>query len=163
MTTPKKLAGQEIVDVDQKKLLTMLERALADEWTAYYQYWVYERLARGFDRDAVVEEFEEHAMEELDHAQRLATRIVQLGGSIQQTLKLITQTAGCSYESKKLPVSLSSLLDEAIRGEQCAINFYHQILAFVEGKDAVTQDLITSIITDEVNHEYELVMLLDKK
>lgn len=162
MTTSKKLAGQEIVDVNQKKLLEMLEKAFSDEWIAYYQYWVYAKFARGFDKDAVVDEFDEHAMEELDHAERLAQRIVQLGGIPPQTLKQITMSAGCLYEPKK-NLTLVSLLEEAIRGEQCAINFYHQILSFVEGKDAVTQDLITSILSDEVKHEYELVMLLDKK
>ena len=32
--------GREIVGVDIAELLQLLNKALADEWLAYYQYWV---------------------------------------------------------------------------------------------------------------------------
>jgi len=32
--------GREIVGMDIDKLIELLNKALADEWLAYYQYWV---------------------------------------------------------------------------------------------------------------------------
>ena len=39
--------GKAIVGVDVNKLLTQLNKALADEWLAYYQYWVGAKVAVG--------------------------------------------------------------------------------------------------------------------
>ena len=30
----------EIVDLDVKKLIEILNQALSEEWLAYYQYWI---------------------------------------------------------------------------------------------------------------------------
>ena len=32
--------GRQIVEVDIEKLIEVLNRAFADEWLAYYQYWL---------------------------------------------------------------------------------------------------------------------------
>jgi len=32
--------GREIVGLDVDKLIELLNKALADEWLAYYQYWI---------------------------------------------------------------------------------------------------------------------------
>lgn len=39
--------GKAIVGTDVKKLLDMLNKAYADEWLAYYQYWVGSKVACG--------------------------------------------------------------------------------------------------------------------
>jgi len=73
--------GREIVGVDIEKLIESLNKALADEWLAYYQYWIGAKVAKGPMRDAVVVELEQHATEELGHALLLVGRIIQLGGT----------------------------------------------------------------------------------
>ena len=50
------LKGRDIVGIDVGKLLELLNRALADEWLAYYQYWVGAKIAVGPMRSAVVSE-----------------------------------------------------------------------------------------------------------
>ena len=47
------------VDVDA--LITMLNKAYADEWLAYYQYWIGAKVAKGIPREAVVAELLQHA------------------------------------------------------------------------------------------------------
>ena len=54
--------------------------ALAEEWLAYYQYWVGALVVEGAMRADVQGEFEEHAEEERRHAQLLADRIIELEG-----------------------------------------------------------------------------------
>ena len=54
------------LDVDN--LLSQLNAALAEEWLAYYQYWVGALVVEGAMRSDVQGEFEEHAEEERHHA-----------------------------------------------------------------------------------------------
>lgn len=53
--------GREVVGLDVDKLIDLLNKALADEWLAYYQYWIGAKVARGSMRGQVVFELEEHA------------------------------------------------------------------------------------------------------
>ncbi|HDM42883.1 MAG TPA: ferritin, partial [Firmicutes bacterium] len=75
------IKGREIVDMDVNGLVNLLNKALADEWLAYYQYWIGARVVKGPMRGAVVVELEEHAGDELRHAGMLVDRIMQLGGT----------------------------------------------------------------------------------
>ncbi len=67
--------GLSLVKLDVEKLIEMLNEALADEWLAYYQYWVGAKVVRGAMKDSVVAELTEHADDELRHAGMLADRI----------------------------------------------------------------------------------------
>ena len=57
--------GREIVGKDVGRIIEMLSKALADEWLAYYQYWVGAKVAKGPMRGTVAAELLEHATEEL--------------------------------------------------------------------------------------------------
>ena len=56
--------------LDVESLISQLNAALAEEWLAYYQYWVGALVVEGAMRADVQSEFEEHAEEERRHAQR---------------------------------------------------------------------------------------------
>ena len=71
--------GRQIVGMDVDELLDMLNQAFADEWLAYYQYWLGAKIVKGPMKDAVAAELLLHAGEELAHADMLALRIIQLG------------------------------------------------------------------------------------
>ena len=73
--------GREIIGVNVDKLIELLNKALADEWLAYYQYWIGAKVVVGPMRGAVVAELEEHAGDELKHAGMLVDRIIKLGGT----------------------------------------------------------------------------------
>lgn len=60
--------AQRISKVDKEELLKILNCAFAEEWLAYYQYWVGAKVAEGLERPKVVKEFMEHAGEELKPA-----------------------------------------------------------------------------------------------
>ena len=72
--------GRSIVRMDVDKLINLLNKALSDEWLAYYQYWIGSKVVKGPMKDAVIAELTLHATEELSHAELLCTRIIQLGG-----------------------------------------------------------------------------------
>lgn len=152
--------GTKIVGLDVKKLIKMLNKALADEWLAYYQYWIGAKIAQGPMRPEVVAELEEHASEELEHAVMLVERILQLGGTPLLAPKQWFKEANCEYLIPKDP-KVRKLLKQNIEGEQCAIKVYNKLIKFTKDKDPVTYNLILKILEDEVEHEEDLQNLLD--
>jgi bacterioferritin len=151
--------GTEIVakgGIDVKELIKKLNKAYADEWLAYIQYWTGAQVIEGKMRPDIQKEFMEHAGEELAHAQKLADRIIQLGASPILDPKDFFKQTNCGYIT---PSNFDSkeLLKQNIAGERCAIAVYNDILEFVrKGKDAITFHIIRGILEDEVEHEQDL-------
>jgi len=152
--------GREIASLDLKELIKLLNKAYADEWLAYYQYWIGARVAVGRMRGVVAGELEEHAKEELEHAEKLAKRIIQLGGTPLINPKQWLQETNCGYDEPSNP-STRALVEQNIKGEQCAIEVYQKLLKLVEGKDALTANLVLEILEDEVEHEEDLEAILE--
>ncbi|MBN2155442.1 MAG: ferritin [Candidatus Lokiarchaeota archaeon] len=153
--------GKEIVNLDVEKLLELLNKALADEWLAYYQYWVGSEVVKGPMRPSVEKELKEHAEEEFKHAGMLVERIIQLGGTPLLNPKEWFEKTNCDYEVPSDPHTVK-LLQQNIKGEQCAIQVYHNILEFIKkGNDPITFNMIRKIMEEEVEHEQDLEDLLD--
>jgi bacterioferritin len=68
--------------------------------------------------------------------------------------------SNCGYESPDNPDVLA-VLEQAIKGEQCAIDVYSQIADITRNKDIVTYDIVSQILADEVEHEEDLQALYD--
>ena len=147
--------GREIVGVDVKKLVELLNRALADEWLAYYQYWIGAKVAQGLMRDSVVTELEQHATEELGHALLLVGRIIQLGGIPILEPKEWYSLTNCGYDTPS-DFNVRVLLEQNIKGEQCAITVYKELIDYTRDKDPVTYDMALKILEDEIEHEEDL-------
>lgn len=152
--------ARELVGGDEKKIVTLLNRAFADEWLAYYQYWVGAKIARGQMRGAVVGELEQHAGEELKHAGMLTERIIQLGGTPILSPEEWYKETNCGYDAPRDP-SVKALLRQNIKGEQCAIETYKKLAEAVKAKDVITYHLALEIMADEVEHEEDLEALLE--
>ena len=151
--------GVQIVELDIQKLIKALNQAYADGWIAYYQYWLCAKLVEGPMRVEVAAELAEHAKEEHKHATLLADRIIQLGGIPILKPELWAKHTGCGYDATK-NAYVQAVLEENIKGEQCAIQTYNDMLAMVDGKDPITYDIILGILADEIEHEHDLVRLL---
>lgn len=152
--------GKEIVHLNVDELLKSLNSALADEWLAYYQYWIGAKVAKGPMRGAVVAELAEHAQEELKHAGMLVERILQLGGTPLLNPQEWFKASGCGYDAPEDPM-VKKLLEQNIKGEQCAIATYKKLLDVTKDKDIVTYNMVASILTDEVKHEEDLQAILE--
>ena len=150
--------GISIVKMDVEKLITLLNKALADEWLAYYQYWIGAKVVTGPMKDAVIHELEEHAEEELNHADMLVERILQLGGTPVLSPDAWPKIANCDYEVPEDPY-VAVILDQNIKGEQCAIKVYNELLEITKDTDPITYHLVLQILTEEVEHEEDLAAL----
>jgi bacterioferritin len=147
--------GIEIVGKEVNKLVEMLNKALADEWLAYYQYWVGAKIVKGPMREVTVAELLQHATEELGHAELLSNRLIQLGGTPLLKPEDWYKMTNCGYEPPEDPY-VEVVLDQNIKGEQCAIDVYRKLVAFTKDIDPVTYDIVLSILTDEIEHEEDL-------
>ena len=150
--------GRSIVKMDVDELLTLLNKALADEWLAYYQYWIGAKVVKGPMKDAVISELELHATEELTHATLLVDRIIQLGGTPVLSTDEWTLITNCGYDAPEDPF-VAVVLDQNIKGEQCAIRVYNKLLDLTREADPITYNIVLQILTDEVEHEEDLVAL----
>jgi bacterioferritin len=152
--------GRAIVGLDVGDLVEMLNKAFADEWLAYYQYWVGAKVVQGPMRGAVAAELEEHAAEELEHAEMLAERILQLGGTPLLKPQDWYEVTNCGYEIPKDPY-VEVLLEQNIKGEQCAIEVYQGLIELTKDADPITYNIALEILTDEVEHEEDLQALVE--
>lgn len=150
--------GREIVNMDVSEVLDLLNRAFADEWLAYYQYWLGAKVAKGPMKDAVIAELTQHAADELRHADMLALRILQLGGAPLTTPQAWLEKSNCGYDAPEDPY-VAKLLEQNIKGEQCAISAYKRMMEITREGDPVTCQLALTILQDEVEHEEDLQAL----
>jgi len=153
--------GREIAGPNVDRIIEKLNKAFADEWLAYYQYWVGAKIVKGRMHPSVEEELEEHAKEELEHAEELAKLIVQLGGEPLLSPEEIISKANCKYETPDNP-DTKEILKQNIEGERCAIRVYKELLEYLgkEG-DSVSAHEVIDILEDEVEHEEDLENLLE--
>ena len=147
--------GIAIVDMDVKELVAVLNKAFSDEWLAYYQYWIGAKVVKGPMKEAVIAELIQHAADELRHADMLAARIIQLGGTPVTEPKEWYNLSNCGYAAPSDPF-VEKVLAQNIAGEQCAIMTYKKLLNLTMNKDPVTYNVVLQILQDEVVHEEDL-------
>ncbi len=150
--------GRSIVGIDVEHVLELLNKAFADEWLAYYQYWLGAKIVAGPMKDAVIAELMQHATDELRHADMVSNRIIQLGGTPLTTPKAWFDMTNCGYDEPADPY-VEKILEQNIKGEQCAISVYHSLIEEVGMKDPVTYNMAVQILEDEVEHEEDLQSL----
>jgi len=153
--------GNSIIKgIELSEVIKLLNKAYADEWLAYYQYFIEAKVIKGIMKDAAIAELTQHAADELRHADMVADRILQLGGTPLLNPKEWFTHTNCGYEEPK-DFDVVAILQDSIRGEQCAISTYSSIAEIVKDKDIVTYDIVSQILADEVEHEEDLQALHD--
>lgn len=152
--------GIKLVGMDVNELINLLNKALADEWLAHYQYWIGAKVVSGPMKDAVISELLLHASEEMAHAELLATRIIQLGGTPILTPADWFKLTNGTYDAPTDPF-VQKILEQNIAGEQCAISVYENLMKITKDADPVTYNIALQIISQEVEHEEDLQSLLE--
>lgn len=153
--------GNSIIKgIEISEIIAMLNKAYADEWLAYYQYFIEAKVIKGIMKDAAIAELTQHATDELRHANMVADRILQLGGTPLVNPKEWFTHTNCGYEEPK-DFDVVSILEDSIKGEQCAISVYSELADMTKDKDIITYDIVSEILADEVEHEEDLQALHD--
>ncbi len=144
-----------ILNLDVNALLKMLNEALAEEWLAFYQYWVGARLMEGPMRSEIEPELLLHATQELNHAVLVVDRIIQLGGTPILNPADWMKYARCDYDAPDDPY-VEGILQQNLKGERCAIQRYKEIADFCNGIDHTTYQIAITILGEELEHEEDI-------
>ena len=143
---------------DRATVVKLLNEALATEIVCVLRYKRHYFMASGLMADAVKAEFLEHANEEQAHADRIAERIVQLGGAPDLNPDVLSARAHAEYVEGS---DLRDMVKEDLVAERIAIDSYRAIIDYVGDRDTTTKRLMEDILAQEEEHADELADLLD--
>jgi bacterioferritin len=104
-------------------------------------------------------EFLQHAAEEQAHADRIAERIVQLGGAPDMSPDNLSSRSHSEYVEG---TTLREMIAEDLIAERIAIDSYREIAAYFRPFDATTRRMIEEIQAVEEEHADDLAELLDQ-
>ncbi len=153
--------GRSVVDLDVNALLTDLRRAMLMELQTFYSLWMTSIVAEGFHGEELTEHFKADALEELGHAERLANRILELGGdAVVEPGSWAAGAGGPWIAPRKDPSDADGMVADQIKAEAAAILHYNSIAKMTFGRDPVTYALVTDLLADEVRHEEFLENLI---
>jgi len=138
-------------------VIDMLGDALATELVCMLRYRRHHFMANGIHAPDLAREFLEHANEELDHADQLATRIVQLGGEPDFSPDSLLERSHAEY----VPVTdLAAMVRENLVAERIAIDAYRHFIGLLGRDDPTTRRMLEGILAVEEKHADELASLL---
>ena len=142
---------------DRAAVLKLLNDALATEIVCVLRYRRHHFMARGIDAKSTADEFLVHSNEELAHADRLAERIVQLGGEPDFAPDTLSRRSHAEYVAGE---SLVDMIREDLVAERIAIDSYREVIAYLGDKDTTSSQLLKGILAVEEQHADELSDLL---
>jgi bacterioferritin len=134
-------------------IVKLLNDSLATELVCVLRYKRHHFTAVGLSSPKIADEFLVHANEEAAHADRLAKRIVQLGGKPDFTPDTLTQRSHADYDESE---DLTAMIKANLIAERVAIEAYSQIIAMIGDKDSTTRRLLEDILSQEQEHAEEL-------
>jgi bacterioferritin len=146
-------------ELDANVVCDILNQALATEIVCVLRYKRHYFMATGLNKDAVAAEFLEHANDEQGHADRIAERITQLGGSPNLNPEGLATRSHSEY---KEGTSLVDMIKEDLIAERIAIESYSEIIRYLGEKDPTSRRLMESILAVEEEHANDMNDLLQK-
>jgi bacterioferritin len=142
---------------DPKVVIELLNAALATEIVCVLRYKRHYFMAQGIASESVKTEFAEHATQEQEHADRIAERIVQLGGEPDLNPDSLTKRSHSEYQEGN---SLVDMLREDLVAERVAIESYREMIDWLHGKDSTTKRMLEEILAMEEEHAEDINSLL---
>ena len=139
--------------------MKLLNDALATELVCVLRYKRHHFTAHGLASPRIAEEFAVHAAEEMVHADRLARRIVQLGGEPDFAPETLLHRSHAPYDSS---VALTAMIRVNLVAERVAVESYSQLVRVVADRDPSTRRLLEDLLADEQRHADELQGWLDE-
>lgn len=144
---------------DRELVIKLLNEALATEIVCILRYKQHHHAAVGIHAEPVAMEFLEHANEEQQHADSIATRIAQLGGSPNFNPEGLLTRSHAEYVEAD---TLRGMIHEDLVAERIAIESYSEMIRFIGDDDPTTRRMLEEILASEEEHADDLVGLLEQ-
>jgi len=142
-----------------KQIIGFLNDSLATELVCVMRYRRHYFTASGLASPAIADEFLEHANDELGHADRIAERIVQLGGEPDFRPSGLEKRSHAEYDDSK---DIRAMLRANLVAERVAVETYRQLIRLIGDKDPTTRRLLEDVLADEEQHADELKDMLNR-
>lgn len=138
------------LSITRARMIELLNEDLAGEYQAIIAYTVYSQVIKGAEYTDIARELEAHAVEELQHAIKIARQIDYLGGMPCVLPKLV-----------KTPSDPVAMLREDLENERATVGRYRERIRQAEamGEYALSETL-RAIIVQEQEHEIDLAAAL---
>lgn len=136
-----------------KDIIDLLNDSLATELVCVLRYKRHHYMADGLASPAIAAEFLVHAQEEQGHADRIATRIVQLGGEPDFNPATLVSRSHADYDASN---ELKEMIRTNLIAERVAIEAYSQMVTLIGDKDPTSRRMLEEILNDEQEHAEEL-------
>ncbi|MBD9679081.1 bacterioferritin [Pseudomonas sp. PDM18] len=142
---------------DRKTVLRLLNESLATELVCYLRYKRHYFMATGLKASVAAAEFLEHATQELQHADQLAERIMQLGGEPDFNPQGLAERSHAEYVAG---ANLREMITENLVAERIAVDSYREIVVYLGDDDPTTRRLFEEILAQEEEHADDMADLL---
>jgi bacterioferritin len=142
---------------DKQTVLKILNEALATELVCVLRYRRHYFMAEGLLAEAIKKEFLIHAKEEQEHADKIAERIVQLGGEPNFNPDGLSTRSHSEYREGD---TLEAMIKEDLIAERVAIESYMEMIAYLKDGDHTTRRMLEHILAVEEEHAEELSSML---
>ena len=116
-------------------------------------------MASGLNAQSVALEFLQHANEEQSHADRIAQRIVQIGGEPDFSPEGLIARSNSQYVEGK---TLMEMITENLVAERVAIDSYREGIVYIGDDDPTTRRMLEEILAMEEEHAEDLASLLKR-
>ena len=140
-------------------IVKLLNDSLATELVCVLRYKRHHFTAHGLASPKIAEEFMVHALEETAHADKIAKRIVQLGGEPDFSPDSLSKRSHADYDESS---DLKAMVRANLKAERVAVETYRQMIALIGDKDPTTRNLLEHILRDEEEHADELADWLEE-
>jgi bacterioferritin len=142
---------------DVKKTIEILQSVLATELVCVLRYTQHAITASGISSDSVKAEFEEHAKDEWGHANEVAERINQLGGTPNFNPEGILMRSASQFAAGK---NLVDMIRENLIAERIAVDHYRELIRYFGNDDPGTKSMLDGILRKEEEHADDMHDLL---
>ena len=142
---------------NRETVIKLLNEALATEIVCVLRYKRHHFMASGLNAQSVAQEFLQHANEEQTHADRIARRIVQIGGAPNFSPEGLVTRSHSEYVEG---VTLIGMIEEDLIAERVAIDSYREMIGYLGNDDSTTRRTLEEILANEEEHAEDLSSLL---
>lgn len=146
-------AEDESYGADPQQVVEALNQALATELVCMLRYRSHHYAAKGEHSPAVAREFLEHSNDQLRHADWIAARIAQLGGTPRFDPDALLARSHARFRT---PRALEDMIRENLAAERMAVETYSRLVQWLGDGDPTSRRLLEDVLRTEEEHANEL-------
>ncbi|MEO8702430.1 MAG: ferritin-like domain-containing protein [Kofleriaceae bacterium] len=144
---------------DAEKVIAVLNEVLATETVCTLRYRSHYFKAKGVHAPGIEDEFLEHAKEEQEHADKVAKRIAELGGTPNLNPEGLAKRSHAEYGTGE---SLNEMIKEDLVAERIAVATYSEIIRWIGNDDPTTRRMMEELLAKEEEHADDMAKLLSR-